>query len=76
MVWGPRAADGVHICVAVVIKTLDTVDRGVLDCVFGRPGYLGRFREIYFVNDGEVRMRSSAGCLVWGSSDQRWVQSA
>ena len=38
----------VHVFVADVVKSFDTVDRGVLDSVLGRLGLPVWFRRVYF----------------------------
>ena len=40
--------DQLHVMVADVIKSFDTVDRTILDCVLGRLGLPGWFREAVF----------------------------
>ena len=43
------AVDGhIHLFVADVIKSFDTVDRGILDCALGRLGLPEWFRKVYF----------------------------
>ena len=39
---------GYHIFVADVVKSFDTVDRDILDCVLGRLGLPAWFRKVYF----------------------------
>ena len=52
------AADSdVHISVADVIKSFDTVDRGVLDRVLSSSGLPGWFRHAYFEYHAHVRLR-------------------
>ena len=52
------ATDGhVHLFVADVIKSFDTVDRGILDCALGRLGLPGWFRKVYFSYHASVRLR-------------------
>ena len=40
--------DQLHVMVADVIKSFDTVDRSNLDCALGRLGFPGWFRMVYF----------------------------
>ena len=52
----------VHLFVAVVIKSFDTVDRGILDKVLsslGLPDLYG-FRHVYFEYHSHVRLRFQA----------------
>ena len=49
--------DQLHVMVADVIKSFDTVDRSVLDCVLGRLGLPDWFRKVYFSFHGQVRLR-------------------
>ena len=52
------AADSeVHLFVADVIKSFDTVDRGVLDRVLSSLGLPGWFRHAYFEYHAHVRLR-------------------
>ena len=52
------AADShVHLFVADVIKSFDTVDRGVLDSVLSSLGLPGWFRHAYFEYHAHVRLR-------------------
>ena len=44
----------VHIFVADVIKSFDTVDRGILDCALGRLGLPGWLRRVYFAYHAQV----------------------
>ena len=47
----------VHVFVADVIKSFDTVDRGILDGVLGCLGLLAWFRHAYFEYHAHVRLR-------------------
>ena len=47
----------VHLFVADVIKSFDTVDRGVLDDVLSSLGLPGWFRHAYFEYHAHVRLR-------------------
>ena len=47
----------VHLFVADVVKSFDTVDRGVLDKVLGSLGLLAWFRRAYFEYHAKVRLR-------------------
>ena len=49
--------DQLHVMVADVIKSFDTVDRSILDCVLGRLGLPDWFRRVYFSFHGQVRLR-------------------
>ena len=49
--------DQLHVMVADVIKSFDTVDRSILDCALGRLGFPDWFRKVYFSFDGQVRLR-------------------
>ena len=52
------AVDGhIHLFVADVIKSFDTVDRGILDCALGRLGLPDWFRKVYFSYHANVRLR-------------------
>ena len=52
------AVDGhVHLFVADVIKSFDTVDRGILDRALGRLGLPDWFRKVYFSFHANVRLR-------------------
>ena len=47
----------VHLFVADVVKSFDTIDRDILDCVLSRLGLLGWFRHAYFEYHAHVRLR-------------------
>ena len=47
----------VHFFVADVVKSFDTVDRGILNCVLGRLGLPDWFRRVYFAYHAGVRLR-------------------
>ena len=49
--------DQLHVMVADVIKSFDTVDRSILDCTLGRHGLPESFRRAYFSNHSQVRLR-------------------
>ena len=49
--------DQVHVMVADVIKSFDTVDRSILDCASGRLGLLDWFRKVYYLFHSQVRLR-------------------
>ena len=54
----------VHLFVADVVKSFDTVDRGVLDLVLSSLGLPGWFRHAYFELHARVRLRFKlASCL-------------
>ena len=46
-----------HVMVADVIKSFDTVDRSILDCTLGRLGLPDWFRKVYFSFHSQVRLR-------------------
>ena len=46
-----------HLFVADVIKSFDTVDRGILDRVLSSLGLPGWFSHAYFESHGHVRLR-------------------
>ena len=50
-------SDQLHVMVAEVIKSFDTVDRSILDCSFGRLGLPSWFRRVYFSYHSQVRLR-------------------
>ena len=45
-----------HVMVADVIKSFDTVDRSILDCTLGRLELPGWFRKVYFSFHSQVRL--------------------
>ena len=47
---------------ADVIKSFDTVDRGILDYVLSRLGLPGWFRHVYFEYHARVRLRFKLSC--------------
>ena len=49
--------DDVHVFVADVVKSFDTVDRNILDCVLSSLGLPGWFRHTYFEYHSKVRIR-------------------
>ena len=49
--------DQLHVMVADVIKSFDTVDRSILDCTLGRLGLPDWFRKAYFAYHSQVRLR-------------------
>ena len=52
----------VHVFVADVVKSFDTVDRGILDLVLGRLGLPVWFRRVYFGYHANVRLRFKLAC--------------
>ena len=46
-----------HVMVADVMKSIDTVDRSILDWAPGRLGLPDRFRRVYFSYHSQVRLR-------------------
>ena len=55
----------VHIFVADVVKSFDTVDRNILDCVLSSLGLPGWFRHAYFQYHAKVRMRFKPSHWPW-----------
>ena len=55
--------DQLHVMVADVIKSFDTVDRSILDCTLGRLGLPDWFRKVYlsFHSQGRLRFKLAAG---------------
>ena len=51
------AESDVHLFVADVVKSFDTVDRGILDCVLSSLGLPGLFGHAYFRYHAAVRLR-------------------
>ena len=49
--------DQLHVMVADVIKSFDTVDRSILDCTLGRLGLSVWFRKAYFAYLSLLRLR-------------------
>ena len=49
--------DQLHVVVADVIKSFDTVDRSILDCTLSRLGLTGWFRRTYFAYHSQDRLR-------------------
>ena len=49
--------DQLHVMVADVIESFDTVDRSILDCTLSRLGLPGSFRRTYFAYHSQVRLR-------------------
>ena len=52
----------IHVFVDDVVKSFDTVDRGVLDLVLGCLGLPVWFRRAYFGYDANVRLRFKVAC--------------
>ena len=50
-------SDQLHVMVADVIKSFDTVNPSILDCAFGRLGLPAWFRKVYFSFHAHVRLR-------------------
>ena len=65
-------SDQLHVMVADVIKSFDTVDRSILDCASGRFGLPAWFRKVYFSFHSQVYMYLGVGdwrpCLLLGLS--------
>ena len=54
--------DQLHVMVADVIKSFDTVDRSILDCALGRLGLPDWFRNVYFsLHQVRLRFKLAAG---------------
>ena len=53
--------DQLHVMVADVIMSFDTVDRSILDCALGRLGLPDWFRKVYFSFHSQVRLRFKLG---------------
>ena len=49
--------DHLHVMVADVIKSFDTVDRSILDCALGRLGLPDWIRKVHFSFHSQVRLR-------------------
>ena len=49
--------DQLHVMVADVIESFNTVDRSILDCALGRQGLRDWFRKVYFSFHSQVRLR-------------------
>ena len=49
--------DDIHVFVADVVKSFDTVDRNILDCVLSSLGLPGWIRHAYFEYHAKVRIR-------------------
>ena len=49
--------DQLHVMVADVINSFDTVDRSILDCALGRLGLPDWVRKVYFSFHSQVRLR-------------------
>ena len=56
-VLSETGGDQLHVMVADVIKSFDTVDRSILDCALGRLGFPDWFRKVYFSFHSQVRLR-------------------
>ena len=52
-----ESGQDVHLLVADVVKSFDTVDRGILDRVLGSLGLPAWFRHVYFEYHAHVRLR-------------------
>ena len=52
----------VHVFVADVVRSFDTVDRGILDFVLGQLGLPVWFRRVYFGCHANVRLRFKLAC--------------
>ena len=56
-VLSSAGGDQLHVMVADVIKSFDTVERSVLDCTLGRLGLPSWFRKVHFAFHCQVRLR-------------------
>ena len=54
-----------HVMVADVIKSFDTVDRSILDCALGRLGLPDWFRKVYFFVSQSGSFKVQASCWTW-----------
>ena len=54
--------DQLHVMVADVIKSFDTVDRSNLDCALGRLGLPDWFNRVYFSFHSQVRFEVQTCC--------------
>ena len=54
---GSEEDDHVHIFVADVVNSFNTMDRDMLDCVLSRLGLPGWFLHVYFELHADVRLR-------------------
>ena len=57
-VLSEAGGDQLHVMVADVIQSFDTVDRSVLDCALGRLDLPDWFRRVYFSFHSQVRLRN------------------
>ena len=66
----------VHLFVADVVKSFDTVDRGVLDRVLSSLGLPAWFRHAYFQYHAGVRLRFklAVGLALSGVLDSGWIR--
>ena len=62
----------VHVFVADVVKSCNTVDRGVLDLVLGRLGLPVWFRRVYFGYHANVRLRIKLACGLGSPWTRDW----
>ena len=56
-VLAQMGGDQLHVMVADVIKSFDSVDRPILDCALGRLGLPAWLRKVYFAYHSWVRLR-------------------
>ena len=73
MSLGSSVDSDVHLFVADVVKSFDTVDRDVLDRVLSSLGLLAWFRHAYFQYHAGVRLRFK---LAAGLGDSGWRNSS
>ena len=56
-------SDQLHVMIADVIESFDTVDRSILDCSLGRLGLPSWFRKVYFSYHSQVLLRFKVAAL-------------
>ena len=62
----------VHLFVADVTKSFDTVDRVILDCALGRLCLPDWSRKVYFSCHAKVRLRFKLGAGLW----EAWTEAS
>ena len=68
--------DQLHVMVADVIKSFDTVDRSILNCALGRLGLPDWFRKVYFSFHSQVRLRFKLAAGLGEPWCRRWRYSS
>ena len=66
----------IHLFVAGVVKSFDTVDREILDRVLSILRLPGWFRRVHFEFHSHVRLRFKLGCWFRPALDQGWGYSS